>query len=75
VNPCPVCDKEHIINIAKEIDSYETSCLPYEDCCTVFTPKHPVTKPRIDRAEQAEQYLDTENLIEEAITNVEIIEI
>ncbi|MGI6738578.1 MAG: tRNA uracil 4-sulfurtransferase ThiI [Christensenellales bacterium] len=68
-------DKEHIINIAKEIDSYETSCLPYEDCCTVFTPKHPVTKPRIDRAEQAEQYLDTENLIEEAITNVEVIEI
>ena len=41
----------------------------------VFTPKHPVTKPRIDRAEQAEQYLDTENLIEEAISNVEVIEI
>ncbi|MGI6214740.1 MAG: tRNA uracil 4-sulfurtransferase ThiI, partial [Christensenellales bacterium] len=50
-------DKEQIIAIAKEIDTYETSCLPYEDCCTVFTPRHPVTKPKLDRTEQAEKAL------------------
>jgi thiamine biosynthesis protein ThiI len=68
-------DKEQIIAIAKEIDTYETSCLPYEDCCTVFTPRHPVTKPKLDRTEQAEKALDTETLIQEAMENIEIIEI
>ncbi len=68
-------DKEQIIAIAKEIDTYETSCLPYEDCCTVFTPRHPVTKPKLDRTEQAEKALNTETLIQEAMENIEIIEI
>jgi thiamine biosynthesis protein ThiI len=68
-------DKEQIIAIAKEIETYETSCLPYEDCCTVFTPRHPVTKPKLDRTEQAEKALNTETLIQEAMENIEIIEI
>ncbi|MDO5023115.1 MAG: tRNA uracil 4-sulfurtransferase ThiI [Eubacteriales bacterium] len=68
-------DKEHIIKIAKEIDTYETSCLPYEDCCTVFTPRHPVTKPKLEKAELAEKGLDVETLIQEAVNNVDVIEI
>lgn len=66
-------DKLSIIRIAEEIDTYETSILPYEDCCTVFTPRHPVTKPKIDKVEREEKRLDLEALIEEAIQNTEIL--
>ena len=66
-------DKLSIIRIAEGIDTYETSILPYEDCCTVFTPRHPVTKPKIDKVEKEEARLDLENLIEEAIQNTEIL--
>lgn len=66
-------DKLAIIRIAEEIDTYETSILPYEDCCTVFTPRHPVTKPKIDKAEKEEKRLDLETLIEEAVQNTEIL--
>lgn len=62
-------DKEEIIRISKNIDAFETSILPYEDCCTVFTPKHPKTKPRPGQCEIAEQGLDLEQLIERAIEN------
>jgi len=68
-------DKNDIINIAKKIDTYETSILPYEDCCTVFVPKHPETKPKIDRIEMSEQHLEIEKLVEDAINSIEIIEI
>ena len=66
-------DKLAIIRIAAEIDTYETSILPYEDCCTVFTPRHPVTKPKIDKVEKEEKRLDLETLIEEAVQNTEIL--
>lgn len=66
-------DKLSIIRIAEEIDTYETSILPYEDCCTVFTPRHPVTKPKIDKVEREEKRLDLEALIEEAVQNTEIL--
>lgn len=73
--PLIAFDKEDIMKIAQNIGTYETSILPYEDCCTVFLPKNPVIKPTVRRAEYNEQFLDLENLIEEAIRTQEIIEI
>ena len=64
-------DKEEIITISKKIDAFETSILPYEDCCTVFTPKHPHTKPKKGQCEEAEKNLDIEPLIERAIAGIE----
>ncbi len=60
-------DKEEIIRISRNIDTFETSILPYEDCCTVFTPKHPKTRPTIELCEAAEKDLPIEELIEKAI--------
>ena len=68
-------DKREIIAIANEIDTFETSILPYEDCCTVFTPKHPRTRPRLDLVEAAEQALDADKLIAQAIAGIELVEI
>lgn len=68
-------DKEDISNVAKNIGTFETSILPYEDCCTVFLPKHPVIKPKIEKCEKEESRLDIESLIDDAINNVEIIDI
>ena len=65
-------DKEEIIKISRQIDTFDISIEPYEDCCTVFTPKHPKTKPQISVLEQAEQNLDVEALIERAIENIKI---
>ncbi len=65
-------DKTEIIDIAYKIDTYETSILPYEDCCTVFTPKHPRTKPKLYFVEQGERHFDFEELIDKAIENTEI---
>lgn len=73
--PCIAMDKEEIMAIAKNIDTYETSILPYEDCCTVFLPKFPVIKPTIEKAEREEKRLDLEALIEEALESEEVIEI
>lgn len=64
-------DKEEIIKISKQIDAFETSILPYEDCCTVFTPKHPHTRPKAGQCEVAEAKLDIEKLIENAISGIE----
>ena len=61
-------DKEEIISISRNIDTFETSILPYEDCCTVFTPKHPKTRPTLELCENAEKGLDIDNLIEKAIS-------
>ncbi len=66
-------DKIEIINRAKEIDTYETSILPHEDCCTVFVPKHPLTRPKLDKIMQAEEALDIEGLINDAIEKTEYI--
>ena len=64
-------DKEEIITISKKIDAFETSILPYEDCCTVFTPKHPHTRPKKGQCAEAESGLDIEPLIERAIAGIE----
>ena len=64
-------DKEEIITISCKIDAFETSILPYEDCCTVFTPKHPKTRPTVELCEKAEEGLDIDRLVEEAIANTE----
>jgi len=73
--PLIAFDKEQIMGIAKSIDTYETSILPYEDCCTVFLPKNPVIKPTIRRAEYLERNLDIDKLVEVAIANEEILTI
>lgn len=64
-------DKEEIVLISKRIDAFETSILPYEDCCTVFTPKHPHTRPKPGQCEKAEKGLDIEPLIERALSGIE----
>ena len=64
-------DKEEIITISRNIDTFETSILPYEDCCTVFTPKHPKTRPTLNLCANAEKNLDIEALIEKAISETE----
>lgn len=66
-------DKEEIVTIARQIGTFETSILPYEDCCTIFTPKHPNTKPKLERIIESEQKLDTEKLIADAINGIEIV--
>ena len=61
-------DKEEIVRISRKIDTFETPILPYEDCSTVFTPKHPKTRPTLELCEQAEADLAIEELIEKAIS-------
>ncbi len=73
--PCIAMDKEEIIKVANEIDTYQTSVLPYEDCCTVFLPKNPVIRPTIERCEREERKLDVDALIEECLNTEEIVEI
>ena len=68
-------DKEEIVSVARKIGTMETSILPYEDCCTVFTPKHPKTKPSLGQVINAERKLDREALIQKAIDTVEHIKI
>jgi len=65
-------DKIDIIEIAKDIETFETSTLPFEDCCTVFLPKHPVTKPKIEDIERSEEALDVDYLIDKAIESMTI---
>ena len=66
-------DKREIIDIAEKIGTMETSSLPYEDCCTVFTPRHPATHPKMDKILEGESKLDMEALIQEAIDGIEIV--
>ncbi|MBE7010087.1 MAG: tRNA 4-thiouridine(8) synthase ThiI [Ruminococcaceae bacterium] len=66
-------DKEEIVTIARQIGTFETSILPYEDCCTIFTPKHPNTKPRLDKIELSERNLDIDKLVEDAVNGIEIV--
>ncbi|MBE5782374.1 MAG: tRNA 4-thiouridine(8) synthase ThiI [Clostridiales bacterium] len=68
-------DKIDIIEYAKKIGTYETSSLPYEDCCTVFTPRHPATKPKMQKIMEGESKLDQEALIAAAVENAEIVEL
>ena len=66
-------DKLEITEQAIKIGTYETSILPYEDCCTVFTPRHPTTKPKVEQLIEAEKALDTEALVAEAVANTESV--
>ena len=67
--PCIRMDKEEIIRISRRIDTFETSIQPYEDCCTVFTPKHPKTRPKLEDVINAESALNSEELIKAAVEN------
>lgn len=71
--PLIATDKTDIMEIAKKIGTYETSILPYEDCCTIFVPKHPKTNPKLDPIRKQEENLNIEELIENAINNMEIV--
>ena len=71
LRPLVALDKEEIITVARRIGTFETSILPYEDCCTVFTPRHPRTKPRVADVIAAEKELDIDGLVKEAVTNIE----
>ena len=68
-------DKEEIVERAKAIGTFETSILPYEDCCTVFVPQHPVTKPKVEKLRQSEALVDFSRMIDQAIENAEIAKI
>ena len=68
-------DKEEIVERARQIGTFETSILPYEDCCTVFTPRHPRTRPKISEVERAESKLDIDALVAEALEGIERIEL
>ena len=73
--PCVGMDKSEIIERAEKIGTMETSSLPYEDCCTVFTPKHPATHPRKELVRRAEEKLDSQALIDAAIEGTKIVEV
>ena len=75
IRPVVTYDKNDIIKISKQIDTYETSILPFEDCCTVYVPKRPVTKPRSHIAEEYENKIDYERLIEEVLQEITTITI
>jgi thiamine biosynthesis protein ThiI len=75
MRPLIAMDKIDIMDKAKEIETYETSILPYEDCCTVFLPKHPVTKPKLERILMSEGKLDVEALINDAVNKAEMVHI
>ena len=68
-------DKEEIVRLSRKIGTFELSTLPYEDCCTVFTPRHPRTKPRLDAVEDAEAVLDIDALVKEAVDGIERVRI
>ena len=71
LRPCVGMDKEEIIRIARKIGTMETSILPYEDCCTVFTPRHPRLRPTLAEVERAEEGLDIEAMVEKAYEGIE----
>ena len=73
--PCIGLDKEEIITVARQIDTFETSILPFEDCCTVFTPKHPKTKPDLGNVLAEEQKLPFDKLVDEALEGMYTINI
>ena len=68
-------DKEEIVVLSRKIGTFDTSILPYEDCCTVFTPRHPRTRPKLHEVEAAESALDVAALVEEALQGIERIEL
>mgnify|MGYP002552489523 CR=1 FL=1 len=75
LRPVVGMDKEEIVRIARKINTFETSILPYEDCCTVFTPRHPKTKPSVEETREYESALDVEGLCQRAMAGREMIRI
>ena len=75
IRPVACMDKIEIMDVARKIDTYDISIIPYEDCCTVFVPKHPVINPKLDVAIKEENKFDYESLIEEAINSINTIKI
>lgn len=75
IRPLACLDKLEIMDIARKIDTYETSILPYEDCCTVFVPKHPAINPKIETAIKEENKFDYEKLINEAVDSLNTIQV
>ena len=75
LRPCIGMDKEEIVQISRKIGTYETSILPYEDCCTVFTPRHPRLRPTIGEMQYAEEKLDIEALVAEAVAGIERVQL
>lgn len=73
IRPVACFDKLEIIDIAKKIGTYDTSILPYEDCCTIFVPKHPVIKPTLEKCIKYENNFDYHTLINQAVNNIETI--
>lgn len=73
IRPLAMMDKEEIINIARDIGTYDISIRPFEDCCTVFVPRHPQIKPRLHVAEKEEQNFDFEKSVEQAMKRIETI--
>lgn len=73
LRPLIAMDKEDIIEISKKINTYETSILPYEDCCTVFLPEHPIIKPKMEKVLKEEERLNIEELIDDAISKIEVV--
>ena len=73
LRPVVGMDKEDIVRVAREIGTFDTSILPYEDCCTVFTPRHPRTKPKLSEVEAAEAALDVAALVDESVNGIERI--
>lgn len=71
IRPLAIFDKTDIIDLARKIDTYEISIRPYEDCCTIFTPKNPKTAPKIEDVEKYEKKFDYQSLIVEALNNIE----
>ena len=73
--PCIGMDKEEIITISRKINTFETSILPFEDCCTVFTPRHPKTRPELSKVEDQESRLDIKALEDEAFESLDTVEV
>ena len=66
-------DKDEVVAISRKIETFDISILPYEDCCTVFTPKHPKTRPTIDYVQECEKALEVDRLVNEAAENARLV--
>lgn len=75
IRPVSCLDKIEIIDISKKIDTYETSIIPYEDCCALFLPKHPVINPKMEKCEELEELIDYKNMIYRAIKNIKTVRV
>ena len=75
LRPVVGMDKEDIVQISRKIGTFDTSILPYEDCCTVFTPRHPRLRPTLEEIEAAEQVLDIEAMVSAAVEGIERVQV